>query len=108
MQGANLNKTVLQGADLTFAQLQGVDLSGAHLSDSVFAQAFVFRTKVANAHLTTATIRSVRSDQVKLDDEGKIETLNRTRFARLKPLQANEQDKRDEETWKDLVDSNRA
>lgn len=73
---------MLQGADLTFAQLQGVDLSGAHLSDSVFAQAFVFRTKVANAHLTTATIRSVRSDQVKLDDEGKIETLNRTRRRR--------------------------
>ena len=66
LQGAKLEGAQLQGAGLRQAELQGADLSGAALTDSGFDETFVFRTDIADADLTTAAVRSVYAEQVKV------------------------------------------
>jgi uncharacterized protein YjbI with pentapeptide repeats len=135
LQGANLNEAELQGVDLLgaqlqgtdlrSAQLQGADLSDADLSDAEVDRTFVFRTDFADANLATAAIRPVHADQVKPDEDDKIEPIGQAdvvrwirsatqfaaeedkdaikkRFGRLKlepPFQTAEQDTADAAKW---------
>ena len=73
LQGADLRGAQLQGADLTAAQLQGADLPNANMSEATLDRTLVFRTNVAHANLSASEIRSVLTDQVRLDDDYKVE-----------------------------------
>jgi hypothetical protein len=69
LQGANLKSTQLQGAVLGEAELQGADLTESGLADSEFYETLVFRTDITGAAKPlTASISSVRADQVRFRD----------------------------------------
>jgi uncharacterized protein YjbI with pentapeptide repeats len=132
LQGADLVYAQLQGSCLEAAQLQGADLALASMADAEFNEAVFWRTNVADADLSTAAIRSVHTDQVKLDDMDDVQPLAQSdvvtwivsampfareskkagiveRFARLKSeFQTGDQDAGDREKWKNLEDLDRS
>ena len=128
LQGADLSMAYLQGANLNRAQLQGADLSRTSIADAELKGVVVWRMAFADADLSTATIRSVRTDQVKLNEFDNPEQLTQSdidgwiaaatqfapevfksriiqRFARLKPhFQTADQEARDAKGWKTLAE----